>query len=114
VPTVKTSSTLAAVGDRVNVMAGSQYEYPSFPARVRVKAVGNPGDSPNIEVYTGDTLIMQSSPLDELAVTIPLQDLHGYLVEDVIDAGERIGVFLQATAAGDIVRTEVHIIPIAT
>lgn len=109
-PTVKASTTLAA-GVPVNVMANSQYRQPQFDAEVTVFAVGDPASAATIQVFSGSDLIVESAPIDEMAVTIPLSDLVTPLAKDVIQAGEQLGVIIQGAAA-DVVRTEVHIRPL--
>ena len=110
-PTVKTRTVLAA-GVPVNIMANSQYRQPQFDARVRVMAVSDPADTVLAQVFSGSDLILEQAQLDEQAATIPLANNTQFLTNDVIQAGEQLGVIIQSATAGDIARVEVHLDPL--
>ncbi|MEE8606274.1 MAG: hypothetical protein V3S55_01615 [Nitrospiraceae bacterium] len=110
-PTIKGTNTLAAAGDRVNVMQGSQYEFLNFPAFVEMALIANPGDAPTAVITTGSDILLSNGVLDEKAVTLPLttDDIQ---FTDTVLPGERIVVEITATAAADVVRHLIKITPL--
>lgn len=110
-PSVKKTFTLAAVGDTVNVMEGSQYEVPNFPALIQIALLGAAGDAPTASISTGSDILLMNGVLDEKAVTLPItrEDIQ---FEDTILPGERIVIEITATAAADVVRALVNITPL--
>lgn len=110
-PMVKDQVTLAASGDRFNFMAGSQYEYLNFPALVRIAVLAAPGDAPTLNITTGSDVLLLNGVVDEKATTLPIttEDIQ---FEDTVLPGERIVIEATATAAGDIVRALVQIVPL--
>lgn len=110
-PAVKGQATLAAAGDRINFMAGSQYEYLNFPALVEIAVLAAAGDAPTLNITTGSDVLLLNGVVDEKAVTLPItrEDIQ---FSDTVLPGERIVVEATATAAGDIVRALVIITPL--
>lgn len=110
-PSVKVQETLAAAGDRVNLMQGSQYEFLNFPALVQIALLAAPGDAPTAVITTGSDILLSNGVIDEKATTLPItrEDIQ---FEDTVLPGERIVIEVTATAAGDIVRGLVNITPL--
>jgi len=110
-PTIKRTDTLAAAGDRVNIMQGSQYEFLNFPAFVEIALIANPGDAPTAVITTGSDILLSNGVLDEKATTLPLttDDIQ---FTDTVLPGERIVIEITATAAADVVRSLVKITPL--
>jgi len=110
-PSVKGTNTLAAAGDVVNVMAGSQYEYLNFPALVQIALLANPGDTPTALITTGSDVLLVNGALDEKATTLPIttEDIQ---FTDTVLPGERIVIQVTASAAADVVRHLVNITPL--
>lgn len=110
-PSVKNQFTLAAAGDRVNIMQGSQYEFLNFPALVEIALLAAAGDAPTAVITTGSDILLSNGVIDEKAVTLPItrEDIQ---FTDTVLPGERIVIEVTATAAGDIVRALVNITPL--
>lgn len=110
-PSVKGTNTLAAAGDRVNVMQGSQYEFLNFAALVEIALLANPADAPTAMITTGSDILLSNGVLDEKATTLPItkEDIQ---FTDTVLPGERIVIEITATAAGDVVRHLVNITPL--
>lgn len=110
-PMIKDSVTLAASGDRHNFMAGSQYEYLNFPALVRIAVLANAGDAPTLNITTGSDILLLNGIVDEKAASEPIttDDIQ---FEDTVLPGERIVVEVTATAAADVARCLVQIVPL--
>jgi putative intracellular protease/amidase len=110
-PAVKSGATLANAGDRVNAMAGSQYEFLNFPALVEIALLAAAGDAPTAVITTGSDILLSNGVIDEKAVTLPItrEDIQ---FSDTVLPGERIVVEVTATAAGDIVRWLINITPL--
>lgn len=110
-PSVKVTETLAAAGDRVNIMQGSQYEFLNFPALVEIALLANPGDAPTAVITTGSDILLSNGVIDEKAVTAPItrEDIQ---FTDTVLPGERIVIEVTATAALDVVRALVNITPL--
>ena len=110
-PQVKNTATLAAAGDQVSIMAGSQYEVPNFNYLLRMAIMASPGDAPTLLLTTGSDLLAANAVIDEKAVTLPLTT-EDYQFEDTGLAFEKIVAVVTATAAGDVVRWLVSITPV--
>ena len=110
-PAVKNTFTLAAAGDRVNVMQGSQYEYLNFPALVEIALLAAAGDAPTATITTGTDILLSNGVLDEKAVTLPVTREDIQFVDTVLP-GERIIIEVTATAAADVFRALVVITPL--
>ena len=110
-PSLIGTNTLAAAGDRVNIMQGSQYEFLNFPAYVEIALMAVAGDAPTAVITTGSDILLSNGVLNEKAVTIPLttEDLQ---FADTVMPGERIVIEVTATDAGDVVRHLVRITPL--
>jgi len=110
-PAVKGGATLAAAGDTVNAMQGSQYEFLNFPALVEFAILAAAGDAPTAVITTGSDILLSNGVIDEKAVTLPItrEDIQ---FSDTVLPGERIVVNITATAAGDIVRWLINITPL--
>ncbi len=110
-PQVKNTATLAAAGDSVSLMAGSQYEVPNFNYRLKVAVMAAPGDAPTLTLTTGSDVLAINAVIDEKAVTLPLTTEDVQFVDSGL-AGEKIVAIVTATAAGDVVRWLIDIRPI--
>lgn len=110
-PTIKTTTALAANGT-ANPLAGSQYEFLPWNARVRVAAFVDPGETVEAFISSGSDILMSNAPLDEKAATLPIT-LEDYQLEDGVLAGERLVIQLRETGGATArVRTQVEITPV--
>ncbi len=110
-PTEKDTATLAAAGDRVQIMQGSIYERPNFNYFLQAAILAAPGDAPTLILASGSDLLARNSVLDEKALTLPITT-EDYQFTDTGLAGELITAEVTATAAGDIVRWLISITPL--
>ena len=111
-PLIKTNTTVAA-----NATAfpwqGNQYEFLPFDAAVSIALLADAGDVFIASVFSGSDVLLQSSPIDALAVATPITYPDDYSLQDVAAAGERLGCDVtEGAAAISIVRTAVQIIPL--
>lgn len=111
-PTIKGRVTLTG-GVNTNLLANSQYRQPEFAARVRLFAVADPASVINLSFFTASNVILESSQLDEMALTLPLGTLFQPLASDVIAPNEQLGLIANGVVTGDIVRFEVHLDPLS-
>ena len=111
-PLIKTSTTLVA-NATATPLTGNQYEFLPFDALVEFAILGDTGAVVNGTVYSGSDVLMQSSPVDILAVANPIIYPDHYNLSDVAAAGERLNVQLQeAAGATPVVRVAVRITPL--
>ncbi len=110
-PALIGTTTLAAAGDRANIMQGSQYEFLNFPALVQIALMAAAGDVVTAVITTGSDILLSNGTLNEKAVTIPLTTEDLQFVDTVLP-GERIVIEVTATVAADVVRHLVVITPL--
>lgn len=110
-PAFKDTFTLALAGDRVSVLQGWQYETPNFPAALTIALMAAAGDAPTALITSGSDLLLANGVLDEKAVTLPLttEDVQ---FTDTILPGEKIVIEVTATAAADVFRVLVNLLPL--
>ena len=110
-PLIKSSITMVA-SSHAFPLAGSQYEYLPFDAALLFAILGDTGAVVTASVFSGSDVLLQSSPIDILAVANPIIYPDHYSLQDYAARGERISVDLQETAAATpVVRTNVMIQP---
>jgi len=91
-----TSIPLSSVND--NLLAGSQWEYMPFNARVAFGLNGDAnGADMRLDVYTGSDVILEDAPLNVLA-RLPVAP-DDFLLRDIVRAGERVKVRARNTSA---------------
>jgi hypothetical protein len=111
-PTIK-KLTVFTGNDEFNPLAGSQYEFLPFDALIQAAIRCDTGDVVVATMHSGTDLLLESSPVDEKALALPIVFPDDYDVQDVAAAGERIGLTLRETAgAAANVRTVVRITPL--
>jgi hypothetical protein len=94
-------------------LQGSQYEFLSFDAYVEFAILADTGATVTGTVFSGSDVLMQSSPVDILAVASPILYPDHFTLSDAAGAGERLSVELVEGAAGTpVVRTAVRITPL--
>lgn len=111
-PMIKTRGDVAA-NATVFPWQGNQYEFLPFDAAVSIALLADTGDQFNASVFSGSDVLLQSSPIDALAVATPITFPDDYSLQDVAAAGERLGC--DVTEVGGIIstlRTAVQIIPL--
>jgi hypothetical protein len=109
-PTIKTTSTLAANGQAFP-LAGSQFEYLPRAAILEFAVLADALGEVSATIQAGTTILLQSSPLDTKAVAEPIvyPDDFQYSAE-LVGGGQRISVELRETGGGaPVVRTVVRI-----
>lgn len=113
-PLIKTNDAGVAAGATVFPWQGNQYEYLPWPASVQIALLSDAGDTFDASVFSGSDVLLQSSPIDALAIATPITFPDDYSLQDIAAGGERLGCSLTNTAgaAGD-VRTSVIITPLA-
>lgn len=113
-PTIKVTSSLAANGT-ANPLVGSQYEFLPFPALVELALLADTGGDVEASFFSGSDVLLENSAVDELAVASPVQYPEHYQVQDVAQAGERLGLTIREVAGAvgpTIVRTVCRITPL--
>ena len=111
-PTIKKTTALAANGS-ANPLQGSQYEFAQFDALIEAAIVVAPGNTVEANMFSGSDLLLENAPLDEKAATLPVTFPDDVIVQDVVAAGERIGLTLRETGgAVASVRTAIRITPL--
>jgi hypothetical protein len=112
-PTIRVNASVPANGVAFP-LAGNQYEYLPFPARVQFAIVSintTPG-AITATVYSGSDVLQQDSPVTEKAA-VATNAQEDFLIEDVAAAGERISVNLRNSSAGALAtQTTVVITPL--
>lgn len=95
-PTIKARADLAANGT-ANLLAGNQYEYLPFNARVQMAILSEAGGAVDATVYSGTDVLLEAAQIDEKALTEPVttRDIQ---IEDVALQGERLSVQVRETA----------------
>lgn len=110
-PVIKFTETLAANGTAFPLQ-GSQFEYLAQASVVQMAIMAAAGIEVDASVNFGSQVVMESSQIDEKAVTLPLTD-EDYQIKDVVGAGQRLGIALRETGgAGGDVRGLVTITPL--
>ena len=112
-PLVKTHAIDVAAAAIITPWAGSQYEILPFDARIWVALLADTGDLFNASVFSGSDVLMQNSPIDELALANPVLFPDHYSLEDLAAQQERLGCQLtNLTGAVADVRTALKIDPV--
>ena len=110
-PSIKPSAVLGA-NDVANLLAGSQYEYLPWPAKVDIAVLTSPAGQVEATIYSGSDVLMEGSLIDEKATTDPIT-IFDFQVDDVADAGERLSITVRETAGvGATVRALVRLTPL--
>jgi len=112
-PLIKTIDQGIADGATITPWSGNQYEFLPFNALVEVALLADAGDIWLASVFSGSDVLMQSSQIDELALTVPITYPDDYSLSDVAAAGERLGCQLTNNEGGVAdVRTAAKITPL--
>lgn len=111
-PLIKIATTMTANGTAYPLQ-GSQYEFLPFDALVEFAILADTGGVVSGTVFSGSDVLMQSSPVDILAVASPIIYPDHFALQDVAAAGERLSVELvEGAAATPVVRSVVRITPL--
>jgi len=113
-PTIRVVTTALAPNSVAFPLAGSQYEYLPFNARVEFAVVSDDVAPEELEVtiYSGTDVLQQAGPLSPKATPVYPDD---FLLDDVAAAGERLSVEIRSGAAGlttGVIQTVVKITPL--
>jgi len=112
-PLIKTLDQAVAVAAQVFPWQGNQYEFLPFDALIEVAILADAGDTFDASVFSGSDVLLQSSPVDALALATPITFPDDYNLSDVAGQGERLGCVLANTSAGVAdIRTSVKITPL--
>ena len=113
-PTIRVVTSVLAANSVAFPLAGSQYEYLPFNARVEFAIVTDAaaGDEFQTTVYSGTDVLQQQGPMSVKATAQPVYP-DDFLLDDVAAAGERLSVELNQGTGGDLeVETTVKITPL--
>jgi len=110
-PTIRVTTTNLAANATAFPLAGNQYEYLPFPARVEFAIVAS-ADEVDVTVYSGSDVLQQNGPATVKATSPVYPD--DFLLDDVAAQGERLNVVLRETAGTGTVdiQTVVKITPL--
>lgn len=96
--TISQSVSVAASSSNDNVLAGSQFEFAPYPAMLQIGVCGDAnGADMSVDVYSGSDLLVEGMRLNTKAQMPTIPD--DFLVQDVIDAGERLKIRIRNTSA---------------
>lgn len=111
-PTIRRTNVLAANAS-ANPLQGSQYEYLPFDAMVEMAILAIAPSVAQASVFSGSDVLLQNETVDGLALATPLVYPDHFDIQDVAQAGERLGVTItDISGAGTTVRTVVRITPL--
>ena len=102
-PTIRVTNTNIAANATVFPLAGSQYEYLPFNARVEFAIISSAATI-DCSVFSGSDVLQQGGPPTTKATPPVYPD--DFLLDDVAMAGERISVVLRET--GNVATTDVE------
>ena len=109
-PQIRRTVTLTANGTS-NPLSGSPYEFLPFNALVEIALLAAAGGNVEAFVSSGSDILLENSPIDEKAITLPITR-EDFTLSDVAAAGERLTVHLRETAGETpVVRVAVNITP---
>jgi hypothetical protein len=102
-PTIRVTTTNLPANGVAYPLAGSQYEYLPFNARVEFAIVANAA-TVDCSVYSGSDVLQQGGPPTTKATPPVYPD--DFMLDDVAMAGERISVVLRET--GNVATTDIE------
>ena len=112
-PSILVQTTDAADGSTTSPLQGSQYEYLPFDALLEFAIYADTSDTFTLTVFSGSDVLMQSSTAPILATANPILYPDHYYLQDVAQAGERIGIqAVNGTGGAADFRTLVRITPL--
>ena len=112
-PSVIVDSVGVADGSTTSPLDTSQWQYMPFNALVHFGIWADTGDTFTLSVYSGSDVLLQASPMPILVVGTAIEFPQHYYLEDVVGAGERLGITaLNGTGAVATFRTHLRIFPI--
>ena len=112
-PSILVQTTDAADGSTTSPLQGSQYEYLPFDALLEFGIYADTCDTFTLTVFSGSDVLMQSSTAPILATATPILYPDHYYLQDVAQAGERIGIqAVNGTGGVASFRTLVRITPL--
>lgn len=115
-PTIDKTYTITTSSGPIDVMENSQYQYLPFPARIAIgiafdaSTAGNDGGS--VDVFCGSDLLQQAADIPDKG-NIIVQDPYDFLVRDLGDQGERVGVVITPGGNAGTLRAVVMITRVA-
>lgn len=112
-PSILVNTTDALDGSTTSPLQGSQYEYLPFDALLEFAIYADTSDTFTLTVFSGSDVLMQSSTAPVLATASPILYPDHYYLQDVAQAGERIGIqAVNGTGGVGSFRTLVRITPL--
>jgi hypothetical protein len=102
-PTIRVTTTNLPANSVAYPLAGSQYEYLPFNARVEFAIVSNAA-TVDCSVFSGSDVLQQGGPPTTKATPPVYPD--DFMLDDVAMAGERISVVLRET--GNVATTDIE------
>lgn len=102
-PTIRVTNTNVGANATVFPLAGNQYEYLPFPARVEFAIIAS-ADEVDVTVYSGSDVLQQTGPATVKTGSAVYPD--DFLLDDVAAQGERLNVIIRETAGAGTVDTE--------
>ena len=112
-PSVIVDSVGVADGSTTSPLENSQWQFLPWPALVHFAVYADTGDTFTVSVYSGSDVLLQASPMPILAVATAIEFPQHYYLEDVVGAGERLGItVLNGTGGVATFRTHLRIFPI--
>ena len=112
-PSVIVDSVDVADGSTTSPLDTSQWQYMPFNALVHFAVWSDTNDTFTLSVYSGSDVLLQASPMPILAVATAIEFPQHYYLEDVVAAGERLGITaLNGTGGAATFRTHLRIFPI--
>lgn len=98
-PVIQSSTTIAAGAVNDNVLAGSQFEFLPYNARIEFGLNGDAaGGDLRVDVYSGQDVLMESGVMSVQA-RVPVYP-DDFQLTDVAAAGERIKIRARNVGAG--------------
>ena len=89
-PLIKTHDIDVADGAVITPWQGEVYEILPFDAQVFVALLADTGDLFNATVASGSDILLMNSPIDEVALAVPITFPDDYSLSDLAGQGERL------------------------
>lgn len=89
-PLIKTHDIDVADGAVITPWQGEVYEILPFDAKIFVALLADTGDLFNATVVSGSDVLLMNSPIDEVALAVPIAFPDDYSLDDVAANGERL------------------------
>lgn len=96
-PTIQSNVTIAAGATNENLIAGSQFEFAPYDASIELALIGSAAGLV-ADVSTGQDVVAEALTVNP-ANRFPIMP-DDFLIQDVVQAGERIKIRARNTTAG--------------